>query len=358
MAIKYKWLTEILREWIHKNISLGNVRLPSEMELCTKYKVSRQTVRLSLSILEQEGLIEKRHGSGSYITGLSSDASANTIGILISNKDEYFYPGLLDDITGSLKTYGYSCKIWETHNEIAREREILLELIGKPLRAILVEGCKSALPNPNPTLYKKLQEMGTTVLFLNNYYPELSDILYIKDDNLSGSEQLIRHLANAGHTSIAGIFKIDDLQGTERYRGFLETLTQLGLPISDGHVGWFSTRELNQLQAAQDTLFLKSFIKNSLSDCTAVVCHNDEIAYWLIRELQLSGYTLPGDMAVASFDNTYLCTSGPLSITSLSHKLHETGQTAASMIIDKLKGLPVLSREIPWFLVERESSDT
>lgn len=295
MAIKYKWLAEILREWIQKNIALGNVRLPSEMELCARYNVSRQTVRLTLSILEQEGLIEKRHGSGSYITGLSSDSSANTVGILISNKEEYFYPGLLEDIT---------------------------------------------------------------ILFLHNYYPELADSLYIKDDNLSGSEQLIRHLAEAGHTSIAGIFKIDDLQGTERYRGFQETLTQLGLPISDDHVGWFSTRELNKLQTAQDTLFLKSFIKNCLPDCTAVVCHNDEIAYWLIRELQLLGYTLPGNMAVVSFDNTYLSTSGPLSITSLSHKLHETGQTAASMIIDKLKGLPVISREIPWFLAERESSDT
>lgn len=358
MAIKYKWLAEILREWIQKNIALGNVRLPSEMELCTRYNVSRQTVRLTLSILEQEGLIEKRHGSGSYITGLSSDSSANTIGILISNKEEYFYPGLLEDITSMLKAYGYSCKIWETGNEVAKEREFLTELTKKPLHAILVEGCKSALPNPNLALYKKLQEMGTAILFLHNYYPELSDSLYIKDDNLSGSEQLVRHLADLGHTSIAGIFKIDDLQGTERYRGFLETLTQLGLPISDDHVEWFSTRELNKLQTAQDTLFLKAFIKNCLSDCTAVVCHNDEIAYWLIRELQLLGYTLPGDMAVVSFDNTYLSTSGPISVTSLSHKLHEIGQTAASMIIDKLKGLPVISREIPWFLIERESSDT
>ena len=358
MAIKYKWLGEILREWIQKNIALGNVRLPSEMELCTKYKVSRQTVRLTLSILEQEGLIEKRHGSGSYITGLSSDSSANTIGILISNKDEYLYPSLLEDITSSLKAYGYSCKIWETGNEVAKERKVLTELTQNPLRAILAEGCKSALPNPNLSLYKKLQETGTTILFLHNYYPELTDSLYIKDDNLSGSEQLIRHLVKYGHTSISGIFKSDDLQGIERYKGFYETLTNLGLPIADNNVGWFTTRELNRLQATQDTIFLKTFIKESLTDCTAVVCYNDEIAYWLIRELQLLGYELPQDMTVVSFDNTYLSTSGPLSVTSLSHKLHETGQTAAQMIIDKLKGLPVVSQEIPWFLVERESSDT
>ena len=37
MAIKYKWLKEILTEWIQKSIAQGNDRLPSEMELCAKY---------------------------------------------------------------------------------------------------------------------------------------------------------------------------------------------------------------------------------------------------------------------------------------------------------------------------------
>ena len=36
MAIKYKWLKEILTEWIQKSIAQGNDRLPSEMELCAK----------------------------------------------------------------------------------------------------------------------------------------------------------------------------------------------------------------------------------------------------------------------------------------------------------------------------------
>lgn len=357
MAIKYKWLAEVLRDVIQKNISRGNLRLPSEMELCTKYNVSRQTVRLTLSLLEQEGLIVKKHGSGSYITGLSSKSTDNVVGILISNKEEYFYPQLLDDITGTLKSYGYTCEIWETNNEIAKERELLLQLNKAPLRAVIAEGCKTALPNPNLPLYRKLQENGTSILFLHNYYPEFADSLYLKDDNFSGSEALVRHLADLGHTSIAGIFRADDMQGIERYKGFLETLTQLELPLADNRIGWFTSKEISKLEKKQDTLFLKSFISECLHDCTAVVCHNDEIAYWLIRELQLTGYKLPGEMAVVSFDNTYLSTSGLLSITSLSHKLHETGQTAAQMIIDKLKGLPVISREIPWMLMSRESSE-
>ena len=356
MAIKYKWLKEILTEWIQKSIAQGNDRLPSEMELCAKYKVSRQTVRLTLSLLAEEGLIIKKHGSGSYITGLSSDASRNNISILINDSEEYFYPGLLADITGALSGYGYTSEIFVTGNQIAEERQLLLKLLEQPPRALLVEGCKSALPNPNLPLYHRLMEKGTSVLFLHNYYREFSDCLFVKADNLSGSELLIRHLASLGHTAIGGIFKADDLQGVERYQGFMETLHMLGLEASDNRISWFHSKELKKLEEKQDTLFLKNFIKDCLQDCTAVVCYNDEIAYWMIRELQLAGYTLPQEMAVVSFDNTYLSTSGPLSVTSLSHKPHEMGYTIAQMITDKLKGLPVLSQEIPWTLMEKESS--
>ena len=79
MAIKYKWLEERLKILIEKSVDSGIIRLPTEAALCDRYKVSRQTVRQALSLLEKEGLIEKRQGSGSYITGLSSLSEQNII---------------------------------------------------------------------------------------------------------------------------------------------------------------------------------------------------------------------------------------------------------------------------------------
>ena len=358
MAIKYKWLAEILREWIDKSRDNGIDRLPTEMELCARYKVSRQTVRLTLSILEKEGLITKKHGSGSYITGLSRDGSKNSIPILITGQEEYFYPELIEDITGVLGSMGFSGEIFVTNNQVCLEREILLQLLENPPRGIIAEGCKSALPNPNLKLYQELIKKGTSLLFLHNYYPALTDSLYVKDDNLAGSELLIRHLALLGHTAIGGIFLSDDLQGTERYLGFLQASYALGLSVEDNRISWFHTGQLQRLQKKQDTRFLKAAIQEALKDCTAVVCYNDEIAYWLMKELLLAGYSLPRDMAIVSFDNTYLSNSDTLTITSLSHRPHEMGLTAAQMMVDRLKGLPVASREIPWTLIEKESSLT
>ena len=85
MAIKYKWLAGHLKEMIRLNIEKGIEKLPTEQELCERFRVSRQTVRLSLSLLEDEGLIVKKRGSGSFITGLLSEPENNVIGILVSD---------------------------------------------------------------------------------------------------------------------------------------------------------------------------------------------------------------------------------------------------------------------------------
>ena len=45
--------------------------MESENTLSEQFGYSRQTVRQSLSVLEQEGLIERRRGSGTYISSES-----------------------------------------------------------------------------------------------------------------------------------------------------------------------------------------------------------------------------------------------------------------------------------------------
>ena len=357
MSIKYKWLAGKLKEMTEKYRNAGIEKLPTEQELCSRYHVSRQTVRQALSILEDSRLIVRRQGSGSYITGLSTDPSRNTISVLISDDQEYIYPGVLSDIRSELDKNGFSCRVHITGNRTETEYQILLGLLDAPPLGVIAEGCKSALPSPNLDLYRRLVKKGTSVVFLHNYYPALQDSLYVKDDNTGGSAMLVRHLAERGHISIGGIFKTDDLQGIERYQGFVETMRALHLNTADEKIGWFDSRDQYALETSRDTSFLRAIAKEALSSCTAVVCYNDMIAYYLIQELRLAGQKLPEDMSVASFDNTYLSSSERLTITSLSHRLHETGTEAARMMIRKLKGLPVQSVELPWELREKQSTE-
>lgn len=355
MAIKYKWLAERLKERINQNIEAGINRLPSEEELARKYKVSRQTVRQALALLQQNGYIEKRQGSGSYLTGLLPDRN-NHVALLVCTEREYIYPALIEDIKKHLFTAGYELTVYPTDNHTFTERHILQQLLEDPPRGMIVEGCKSALPNMNIDLYQQLQFVGTRIIFLHNHYPELASVPYVKDDNYGGSYALVEHFYSLGHRNIGGIFYADDLQGVERYHGFVEAMRDHHLPVREEQVAWFCTLDYQQLQLQHNTEFFQSFLDRLVNSCSAIIIYNDELAYWLIKELYRNHPGSFNELALASFDNTYLSNTNYLRLTTLAHKPHEMGEKAAQLMIDKLKGLPVHSQEVPWKLQQKESS--
>lgn len=353
--IKYETLSKQLTELISQNLKQGITALPTESAIAGQYQVSRQTVRAALSLLKSQGLIESRRGSGSYATGLSPDTSRNVIPILIASSQEYIYPHLLTDIRTALASKGYQLQVCPTENDTSRERQLLLSLLEAPPRGIIVEGSKSALPTPNVDLFEKLKAAGTKLLFLHNKYDALSDEICIKDDNYYGGYLLANHLTGLGHAHIAGIFKMDDKQGPERYLGAFCCLRDQNVELSDRNVGWFQSTDIEGLEKRQDSRFLANYIGEQLSGCTAVICYNDEIAYWLIKELSYAGIRVPRDISVVCFDNSYLSELSRVRITTLTHKPHEMGSCVAETMMQMLQGIPAISQEIPWELVRKES---
>ncbi len=64
----YYQLENVLREKITSGTVTPGERLPTESELIDQYGVSRITVRQALSALADDGLIERRQGSGTFVS--------------------------------------------------------------------------------------------------------------------------------------------------------------------------------------------------------------------------------------------------------------------------------------------------
>ncbi|MEW6545773.1 MAG: GntR family transcriptional regulator [Bacillota bacterium] len=60
-------LKEILQNWIESGQLARGERMPSERELCERFRVSRTTVRQALAQAEQEGLLVRIHGKGTFV---------------------------------------------------------------------------------------------------------------------------------------------------------------------------------------------------------------------------------------------------------------------------------------------------
>ena len=63
----FQKIARLLKSEINGNSWHVGDLLPSEAELAVRYNVSRNTLRKALSLLEGEGIIHRKHGSGTYI---------------------------------------------------------------------------------------------------------------------------------------------------------------------------------------------------------------------------------------------------------------------------------------------------
>ena len=117
---------------------------------------------------------------------------------------------------------GYSSMLFATRNRVDNERKVLTELLDKPIDGLIIEGTKTALPNPNIDLFERFSQLGIPVVFINGFYPDLKNPIYVVADDRQGGRIACEALLKKGHSRIAGIFKAMTFKVTVVIRGILK----------------------------------------------------------------------------------------------------------------------------------------
>jgi GntR family transcriptional regulator of arabinose operon len=302
---------------------------------------SRQTVRQAISILEKEGLTSRVQGSGTYVRSAAPRrAPTHNIAVVTTYIGEYIFPDILRGIDHVLAKNGYTSMLSATRNRVDNEHKVLKDLLQKPIDGLIVEGTKTALPNPNIDLYDQFKRLGIPVVFINGFYPDLKNPIYVVADDRSGGYMACEALLKNGHKHIAGIFKSDDIQGHRRYAGYAEALSKAELSVEDDHVMWYTTENRDSL--------LASCTKQVLSGCTAIVCYNDEVALQVLKQLQEQCVNVPQNIEIVSFDNSTFAKLSAVPFTSLVNPKEKIGSLAAEKLLHILKNEKEKSAILPW----------
>ena len=173
---------------------------------------------------------------------------------------------------------------------------------------------------------------------------------YVDSDNAGGAFMAVRHLASVGRKKIATI--TGDLSNTaaeQRLDGFLAAVANLGLKAPKSLIA--------QGDWSRDSGYTHA--KNIISknaDLDAIFCANDLMALGAITAIQEAGKSVPGDIAVIGFDDSYLAQNSHPGLTSVRQDIAGLGAEAAKMIIAKLRGQEVHSEILPCELVIRETA--
>jgi GntR family transcriptional regulator of arabinose operon len=348
---KYEIVLEFIKEQIlNKQITQGD-KILSENELALKFGLSRFTVRHAIDILTNEGLVEKHHGIGTFVKiGHTGKKSSHVVGVITTYLDDYIFPNIINGIDTVLSQNGFTISLGITYNKTEKELLCLKSMLQNDVDGLIIEGTKSALPNVNINIINAFKKKDIPIIFINGIYSDV-DCSYVVMDDEKGGMLATAHLLNNGHTKIGGIFKLDDIQGHKRYKGFVNSMRQNEIAINENAILWYSTEDVENIFSKDyDKIFIKYF-----EDCTAIICYNDQIAVKTIEVLERNGKLIPEDISIISFDNSYLAEISSVKLSSISHVGNVMGETAANALLGVMSGKKQVKLKLSSKLVERNS---
>lgn len=194
-------IAEEVKRAIEDGIYKPAQQLPSEAELARKFGVSRTTLRQGITLLEQEGIITRRHGLGTFIASKGS--------ILRNNINSNF------GVTDLIEASG-----WHPGTRNLRGREEIadahtLELLALPpgSKVIIVDRTRTADDRP--------------VVFTTDILPKSLFVEYGIDpakavDFVKSNESLYRTLENIGVIIHHGVAELRPMLVTREFATELE----------------------------------------------------------------------------------------------------------------------------------------
>lgn len=328
--LKYQKLYNWCRTLITSGVIKNKDKFPSENILQKKFGYSRQTVRTALNQLEEDGLIVRVKGSGTYVSyeNKNEDKEKPRVGLILSYFSDYLFPRVYDGIESVMTEKGYEIDVAVTKNRLNDEAMYLEGLLSSNLSGLIIEGTRSSFPNPNIRLYNEIRKRNIPTLFIHNHYPNQKFDSVEMSDARAGYEAA-KILIQNGHRRIGGIFKYDDMQGMERYKGFIECLSDYGVKFDDDWIRWYSTKDMEEKLSKKGLMRMYRRTK----DCTAMILYNDEVAEHYMEFLEDRGLKVPDDMSLISFDDAELAQSGDVKVLSVVHPKYNLGRVTARNLL-------------------------
>ncbi|MBS4193083.1 LacI family DNA-binding transcriptional regulator [Bacillus sp. FJAT-49705] len=277
--------------------------------------------------------------------------STKTIGVIMSNSTSLafqnpFFPEVIRGICTSAHAsqYGIYLSTGGTEKEIYEEVVSMVQ--GKKVDGIIL--LYSRVDDRTMTYLKDVQFPFTMV---GRPYKYENEITYIDNDNRKIAHDVVDYLFHLGHRQIAFIGgNLDFVVSKDRLEGYQQALIDAGLPCSDAYFIHDEDFKSNGKSRINKLMKLDE-------PPTAIVAHDDLVAYEIIRYLEELSVQVPNDISIVSFNNHSLSAYVKPSLTSVDISIFELGFEAANFLLEKVQdsNAAVKHHFVPTTLVERKS---
>lgn len=347
----YTQLLDQLRAQIMSGQYPSGSKLPSESELIEAYGVSRGPIRQAMGILENEGLIERVKGSGTYVRQprekvLNSNGADRHIGLVLSQQGDQLNMEILIGAEQGAKSRGYRVSFSYSEEDPEQQRRDIQRMNDDGIRGLIVFPVGEDAEFEGIARIVKGGEMP--IVLVDRYFPTL-DTDFVVADNYTGGYRATEHLLILGHRRIAFVYthssSLNITSLNQRWMGYRAALENYGLPYDDSLV-----QQRSERGGYEDFL-----TQASLPD--AIFAASDLEALLVLRAAHRHGLQVPDEIALVGFDDlTFAHLSNP-PLTTVAQPRIDIGLRASNLLIDRLEHVRSTTKQLmlPTNLVVRES---
>jgi LacI family transcriptional regulator len=360
---KHRDISRQLRADIAAGRYAAGARLPSEPQLVKQFGVSRPTVGLALLDLQNEGLIERRAGSGTYVKGgavAQAASSTRQLGLLIPGLDTTeIFQLICGELASLARVHEYTV-LWggsthprqDTDASLEHAEELCQQFIERKVSGVFFAPYE-LMPEQeqaNRRLAVSLRQAGIPVVLLDRDllpFPNRSDFDLVGLDNMAGGYLLAEHLIKLGCRHLRFVARPRSAPTVDaRIAGVREALVRHQL---DHDPGWLHTGD------PADAKFVRKLTAGKQAD--AFICANDDTAATLMRSLEAGGIKVPRDVRVVGFDDAKYATLVSPALTTIHQPTREIAMIAFRAMLERIAEpmLPARSFALTPRLVVRES---
>ncbi len=288
----------------------------------TKKKILRIIAELNYQpSLIARGLVTKR---------------TNSLGLVIPDIANPFFPQLARGAEDTALQYGYNLFLCNSDNSLEKEEKYLRAFIEKSVDGVILASSMSK----SAFQCQMLKEAQIPYVLLDRYIEGSEPGMGVFLDNRAGAYRATDYLLKNGHRRIAfisGPFAL--MTGWHRFQGFQMAHCDQGVEmdynlIREGDYQFASGKELiEQLLDAGESF-------------SAVFAGNDMMAIGAYKALKQHRISVPEEVEIIGFDNIELASLIEPALSTVAQPTYEMGVLGAEMLIRVIEGQTVPEKSI------------
>lgn len=317
----------------------GSARMREVAELAG---VSRMTVSRALNEPEKvkedlrQRVLEAVRTLGYVHNHLARNLSSqrsNVVGLVLPSLENSIFAQTVKGISDQLRPRGMQLMLAEAIDDPEDEERVIGSFLSQRIGGLILHSTRHS-----PTALRMLEAAGVPVVETGDL-PERPVDMAVSYSNYEAAKAMTHHLARLGYRSIALATLKGNPRASERQRGYMDALAELGLP---------STREqiIEVSRGVGGGVEAVSYLAERLPQVDALFCAGDVLAIGALLECNRRGWAVPKRLAIGSFDDVELMRYVTPAVTCLRLPRYEIGRRSAEMLVARMQGADVAVKQL------------